>query len=124
MARTRIIIAHPEKIGNRPPHVVYLGTSGSEADAAMKADKTAHHYEIFEGPGRRKSNASYDPAAAPSVAPAASVVIPDDVAGLKKGELQQALAAAILRIQELEASANKTPQQEEQKEQADEKTEG
>lgn len=59
MARTRIIIGHPEKSGSTPPSVIYVGTSGSEAEAAMKADTTAHHFEIFEGPGRRKSNGSY-----------------------------------------------------------------
>jgi hypothetical protein len=59
MPRTRIIIGHPEKSGTTPPRVIYVGTSGSEAESAMKADATAHHYEIFEGPGRRKMNATY-----------------------------------------------------------------
>lgn len=59
MARTRIIIGHPAQSGSQPPFLVYLGTSGSEAEAAMKADDKAHHYEIFEGPGRRKNNAAF-----------------------------------------------------------------
>jgi hypothetical protein len=63
MSRTRIIIGHPAKTGSALPHLVYLGTSGSEAEAAMKADQSAHHYEIFEGPGRRKNNATFNPAA-------------------------------------------------------------
>lgn len=67
MARTRIIIGHPAQSGSQPPFLVYLGASGSEAEAAMKADDKAHHYEIFEGPGRRKNNAAYIwPAAFPT----------------------------------------------------------
>lgn len=68
MARTRIIIGHPAQAGSQPPFLVYLGTSGSEAEAAMKADDKAHHYEIFEGPGRRKNNAAYVSLAAAPVA--------------------------------------------------------
>lgn len=59
MARTRIIIGHPAISGSESPRLIYLGTSGSDAEAAMKADPSAHHYEIFEGPGRRKNNGSY-----------------------------------------------------------------
>jgi len=66
MARTRIIIGHPAASGGAP-HVVYVGSSGSEAEAAMKADTAAHHYEIFEGPGRRKNNSSYIAPEAPKV---------------------------------------------------------
>lgn len=69
MARTRIIIGHPS--GSQPPHLVYLGTSGSDAEAAMKADTAAHHYEIFEGPGRRKNNGSFNAAGGVAAEPAA-----------------------------------------------------
>lgn len=106
MPRTRIIIGHPAKTGSVLPHLVYLGTSGSEAESVMKADQTAHHYEIFEGPGRRKNNATYNPAAKP---PAAAeivsnpVVIPHDLKGMKKDELISALTDAVTRIYQLEA---------------------
>lgn len=105
MPRTRIIIGHPAKTGSVLPHLVYLGTSGSEAESVMKADQTAHHYEIFEGPGRRKNNASYNPAAK---SPAAAeivyspVVIPHDLKGMKKDELITSLALAGKHIEQLE----------------------
>lgn len=106
MPRTRIIIGHPAKTGSALPHLVYLGTSGSEAESVMKADQTAHHYEIFEGPGRRKNNASFNPQAkAPLAVPASEPVkfeLPADLKGLKKEELANALVGAIARIQNLE----------------------
>lgn len=118
MARTRIIIGHPAITGSRPPHLVYLGVSGSEAEQALKADQSSHHYEIFEGPGRRKNNSTFNPSAPiPSVNPVPAVTpvpLPEDIKGLKKDELATALVAAIARIKELEAAAPKDPQQEPQ----------
>ena len=97
--------------GSQPPFVVYIGNSGSEAEAAMKADQAAHHYEVFEGPGRRKNNSSYDATAIkpgipqPPAASADPIEIPADIAALKKPELVLALTAAIARITELECAA-------------------
>jgi hypothetical protein len=122
MARTRIIIGHPAAIGSSPPFLIYLGASGSEAEAALKADRTAHHYEIFEGPGRRKGNAAYDSSVQPAApivsAPApAPVEIPDDISGLKKPELVQAMVSAVARIKELEALVQSLRQPDQQQSQ-------
>jgi hypothetical protein len=114
MARTRIIIGHPAITGSRPPHLVYLGVSGSESEQALKADQSSHHYEIFEGPGRRKNNSTFNPSALiPSVnpvPPVTPVILPEDIKGLKKDELANALVVAIARIKKLEAAAQQEPQ--------------
>jgi hypothetical protein len=102
MARTRIILGH---LPDSSLHLVYAGLSGSEAEAAMKDNVTATRFEIFEGPGRRKHNSAFDPAATPPAAASAPqpITIPDDIAGLKKPQLATALTAAIARIKELES---------------------
>ena len=108
MARTRIIIGHPAQAGSQPPFLVYLGTSGSEAEAAMKADDKAHHYEIFEGPGRRKNNAAYvSPAASPT-----SVVKPPAAPSRKQlvkvsKELREAATTARATASALRLKADK-----------------
>jgi len=56
MARTRIIIG---TVNKTTTHLLYHGPSGSDAEAAMKANTTCQSFEIFEGPGRRKNNPNY-----------------------------------------------------------------
>lgn len=68
MARTRVIIGYT----GREPRVVYVGDSGSGADAAMSADTDSERFEIFEGPGRRKHNSKFTPAAKAEAEAAAS----------------------------------------------------
>lgn len=53
MARTRIIVG---VAADRSKSLIYLGESGSEAQAAMESNTTAARFEIFENVGRIKTN--------------------------------------------------------------------
>lgn len=66
MARTRIIIG---TVNKTTTHLLYHGSSGSAAEAAMKANTTCQSFEIFEGPGRRKNNPNYKAKAEPAPEP-------------------------------------------------------
>ena len=71
MARTRIILGYPTASKASDPFLVYCGSSGSEAEAAQRENKTAHRFEIFEGPGRFKNNSSFAPSHAAPIEPEA-----------------------------------------------------
>lgn len=115
-----ILIGHSLPGNRGAASALYVGPSGVELRAAQAA--AGPHIASFtilnNALGLRKRNPAYDPAApVPSVNPAPSVTpvtIPDDISGLKKPELQEALVAAIARIKELEASAPKVPRQQPQ----------
>lgn len=63
MARTRIILGYPTASKASAPFLVYCGHSGSDAETAQRENLTAHRFEIFEGPGRFKTNSRYNPSA-------------------------------------------------------------
>lgn len=104
-----ILIGH-EKPGQRGlAKALYVGASGSELQQA-RAAATCGSFTILNNPqGLRKSNAAHNPAApfpaVTEVTPVNPVSIPEDIKGLKKDDLQEALAAAIARIKELESSS-------------------
>lgn len=120
MARTRIIIGHPAQAGSQPPFLVYLGTSGSEAEAAMKADDKAHHYEIFEGPGRRKNNAAYilsaaspTPVVKPPAAPSRKQLVKASKELREAATTARATASALrLKADEASRAVDENPQAE------------
>ena len=87
---------------------VYCGPSNSEASAAKSATPHAASFMEFHNvTGLRKNNSAFDPTASPPVIASApqTLTIPEDIAGLKKSELAEALTAAIARIKKLEAAA-------------------
>lgn len=59
MPRTRIVIGFDASGPDSKPFLVYLGKSGDEVLTSMKGS-AAHHFEIFEGPGRKKNNPGFD----------------------------------------------------------------
>lgn len=105
MPRTRIILGYPTASKASAPFLVYCGPSGSEAETAQRANSTAHRFEIFEGPGRFKTNSRFDPSAvAPvAVAPAPFIPpVPDEIKGMKKEDLIKALGHALHQNQQLQ----------------------
>ncbi len=114
----QILIGH-EKPGQRgTAKALYVGTSGTELNAA-RAAATCGSFTILNNPlGLRKSNPSHNPAAPFPETPVTPVTqvnpvtLPEDITGLKKPELQEALVTALARIKELEtAAAAQIPQQ-------------
>ncbi len=102
MARSRIIIGFRGLTAS----LIYLGSSGSEAEAAMTSAAHVDRFEILEGPGRRKNNPRFDPASKVVVAAPTSepepFVIPAEIKGLKKEELAHALMGCKGHIEQLE----------------------
>jgi hypothetical protein len=118
-----ILIGH-EKPGQRGhAEALYIGPSGVDLQAA-KAKATCGSFTILSNPqGQRKSNPAYNPEASFSVvnhvnpvAPA-PVEIPDDISGLKKPELVQAMVSAVARIKQLEALVQSLRQPDQQQSQ-------
>lgn len=73
MPRTRVVLGfEPNSL---VPKVLYAGADGDLAEKSMKeAPVHLQRFEIFEGPGRRKNNARFDPSA-PTVTVKASVFL-------------------------------------------------
>lgn len=72
MPRTRIILGYDGPGSSARSKLVYQGTSGADAQAAMQTDTLSARFEIFEGMGRRKNNPNFRPVSQVAEAEAAA----------------------------------------------------
>lgn len=104
----RILIGHSRPGQRGTPSLIYVGESGTEMETARAAAVHIPSFSILNNSDAiRKNNPDYNPAAKPPE-PAAKVEIPADLMSMKKPDLAAALADALVRIRELEATAAQT----------------